>query len=366
MSNIHPLPDAATLQREASAWIARLHADDVTADDMARFEAWRASSARHARTFEAMAGTVMEVRQAKRIVDAVSFGNTIQAAAAPGALAGEQSAAARPAKRIARHLGFGVAAMLLAMAAGMLLWWNDPYVGPPRTQFQTALGEHASVELPDGSRLDLNTNSAARVEYTEGSRIIHLTRGEAFFTVAHDVRRPFWVVAGNSWIRAVGTAFNVDLRPTGVRVVVSEGTVKIAATSLGERMPSDASLARESVSILSAGQQTEMQTGLSKIRPVTPLEFTRLAAWRKGKLYFENQPLGDVVEELSRYTDAQILIEDGALRRLPIGGTFQANSQGVDALLGMLQEGLDVRVRRDGDARIYIEGTTDEGKPDRR
>lgn len=355
MSNIHPLPDAATLQREASAWIARLHADDVTADDLARFEAWRATSARHARAFEELAGTVMEVKRARRIVDAVSFGNTIQAASNPATL-GDPSVEARPGRRRVRQLGLGVAAMLLAMAAGVLLWWNDPYTNPPRTQFQTALGEHASVELPDGSRLDLNTNSAARVEYTAGSRTIHLTRGEAFFTVAHDVQRPFWVVAGNSWIRAVGTAFNVDLRPSGVRVVVSEGTVKVAATSLAGSAPSDASLARESVSILTAGQQAEMRTGLAKIRPVTPLELTRLAAWRKGKLYFENQPLGAVVEELSRYTDAQILIEDETLRRLPIGGTFQANSQGVDALLDMLHEGLEVRVRRDGDARIYIEG----------
>lgn len=357
MSNIRTLPDAATLQREASTWIARLHADDVTEGDLARFEAWRATSARHARAFEDMAGTVMEVKRAKRIVDAVSFGNTIQAAADPEPM-GDPHVAARPARRMVRYLGVGVAAMLLAMATGVLLWWSDPYVGQPRTQFQTALGEHATVELPDGSRLDLNTNSAARVEYTQGSRIIHLTRGEAFFTVAHDVQRPFWVVAGDSWIRAVGTAFNVDLRSTGVRVVVSEGTVKVAATSLRERTPSDASLAKESVSILSAGQQAEMRTGLSKIRPVTPLELTRLAAWRKGKLYFENQPLGTVVEELGRYTDAQILIEDDALRQLPIGGTFQANSQGVEALLDMLREGLDVQIRRDGNARIYIEGAT--------
>src|SRR5688572_12591683 len=61
MSNIHRLPDVTGVEREAGAWIARLHADDVTSEDLARFEAWRAAHPRHARVFEEISGTIDEV-----------------------------------------------------------------------------------------------------------------------------------------------------------------------------------------------------------------------------------------------------------------------------------------------------------------
>jgi ferric-dicitrate binding protein FerR (iron transport regulator) len=49
-----------------------------------------------------------------------------------------------------------------------------------------------------------------------------------------------------------------------------------------------------------------------------------------------------------------ISIQDDSFKSLSIGGTFQVNSEGVDALLEMLERGLGVRVRRDGNAHIYM------------
>lgn len=339
MSNIHRLPDVAGVEQEAGAWIARLHADDVTAEDLARFDAWRAAHPRHGRAFEELSGTIAEVKRAGRLVRAVSFSNAMNAASE------------RP--RRPGWFRFAVAATMVAALLIAGAWWV-PRLGTS-TQFQTAIGEHASVELPDGSRLELNSNSLARVEYTGQARTIRLARGEAYFKVAHEPQRPFWVVAGNSWVRAVGTAFNVDVRSSGVRVIVSEGTVKVAAVRPNDESPSDASLARAPVSVLTAGQQVEMSSGTAKIRPAQPLELTRLDAWRKGKVYFENQRLESVVEELGRYTPTRISIEDEALKDLPIGGTFQANSQGVDALLEMLEQGFGLQVRKEGSDQVYIE-----------
>jgi transmembrane sensor len=337
MSNIHRLPDVIGIEQEAGAWIARLHADDVTPEDIARFEAWRAAHPRHARAFEEISATIAEVKRAGRLVRAVSFSNAI-------------NAASERRRRPQRFRLAAAAAMAVLIIAGA---WLVPRMGS-QTLFQTAIGERASVELPDGSRLELNSNSLARVEYTGQSRIIRLARGEAFFQVAHEAQRPFWVVAGNSWVRAVGTAFNVDMRSSGVRVIVSEGTIKVATARANNEPPSDASLAQAPVSVLTAGQQVEMKAGSAQIRPVQPRELAQLSAWRKGKLYFENQRLESVIEELGRYTSTAISIEDEALRNLSIGGTFQANSQGVDALLQMLEQGFGLHVRREGNDHIYI------------
>jgi transmembrane sensor len=344
MSNIHRLPDVTGIEQQAGAWIARLHADDVTQEDLARFEAWRAAHPRHARAFEEISHTIDEVKCAGSLVRAVSFGSAMNAASAtPSAAPGMRGA----------KVSWGFLASAAVFAVMGLIGILVQRIGP-QTLFQTAMGEHASVELPDGSKLELNSNSLARVHYTEQARTIRLVRGEAYFKVAHEPQRPFWVVAGNSWIRAVGTAFNVDLRPSGVRVIVSEGAVKVAERA-NDEPPSDALLKQTSVSVLTAGQQVEMQGGAAQIRATQPLEMTRLAAWRKGKLYFENQHLESVVEELGRYTAAQISIEDETLRDLPIGGTFQANAQGVDALLEMLERGFGLQVRRQGGDRIHIE-----------
>jgi transmembrane sensor len=80
----------------------------------------------------------------------------------------------------------------------------------------------------------------------------------------------------------------------------------------------------------------------------------RAMAWRDGILYFENRRLEEVVAELSRYSPVHFVIDNEALRQLPIGGTFQASPQGTEAFLAMLEQGLGLKVRRDGDS-IHIE-----------
>lgn len=346
MNNIQTLPDIGRIEREAGEWIARLHADDVSAEDLERFDAWCKAHPRHARAYEELSATIGEVKRAGGIVRAVSFGNAMQDAADP---------TLRPGRGMTKIGLSAVAAVLAIITLGVFLLRQSG----PQTVFQTAIGERAAIELPDGSKLDLNSNSVAKVEYTDRARTIRLLRGEAFFSVAHDSLRPFWVVAQHSWVRAVGTAFNVDIHDTDVRVTVSEGTVKVATARAKDELPTDASLEQLPVSLLTAGQYAQMRASVAEIRSAQPLELARLAAWRKGKLYFENQPLESVVDELGRYTPQLIVLDDDAdLRRLLVGGTFQANAQGVQTLLEMLEQGFGLRVSRRGGGQIYIEDPT--------
>jgi transmembrane sensor len=208
----------------------------------------------------------------------------------------------------------------------------------PDQVLQTAVGEHASISLSDGSTLELNSNTLARVSYSRRARTIHLDRGEAYFKVKHDTERPFWVMGGGSWVRAVGTEFDVYLRATDLRVTVSEGAVKVGTAP---------------VSLISAGQQVDIGASAAVMRALSAAELARSSAWRSGSLYFENEPLGEVIEELSRYTAERMIVTDDTLRRLPVGGTFQANTQGAESLLSMLQDGLGVKLRRDK-GTIYL------------
>lgn len=339
MAELYRLPDRDEIDRKASEWIARLNADDVSAEDRARFDAWCTAHPRHAQAYEELSRTWSELARTGPLVRAVSFGQAMHAAS-------------QPSSTRRRWALVAIAASVLASALATGWYWHEIKTA---TLFETAIGEHATVALPDGSSLELNSNSQATIDFEAHARIIRLARGEAFFKVAHDRERPFWVVAGDSWVRAVGTAFNVYLRSASVEITVSEGTVKVAGERPEHDTPSDSVLAQAPVSVLTAGEQADVHGGSAAIRSLKSAELTRSVAWRQGTLYFENQPLGEVVAEMNRYTPLQIKVGDDALRRLPIGGTFQANPGGAEALLTMLRDGLGLTIRREGQSRATIE-----------
>lgn len=346
MADIHRLPDEGEVVRQASEWIARLHADDVTAEDRAAFKSWREAHPLHGRVFDDLVGTWNRFAAARPLVRAVAFGQSMNEAAAHAEV--RRVGLPRPSRRVAW------AAVATAMAIG--LGWFGYLREGSGTLYATAIGEHATVSLPDGSTLELDSGSRARVVFSQSYRVVHLDRGEAFFKVAHDVQRPFWVVGGGAWVRDVGTAFNVDLRATSLRVTVSEGTVKVGTLDpLLQHIHVDALLSdAPAISVVTAGHEADLRGAAVDTRSLTPADLSRILSWRAGTLYFENQPLSEVADELRRYTRLRLEIPDARLRQLPIAGTFQANPQGVDTFLTMLRQGLGLSVHREG-LRVMIE-----------
>jgi transmembrane sensor len=338
MGEVHRLPNPEDTEREASDWFARMNADDVTADDQARFESWLRAHPCNGKAYAELTATWNELVRSAPLVRAVHFGQVMNAASAPSA-------------RASRWLVGAVAATVAAIVISVT--WSF-YKQQENTRFQTAIGEQVAVMLPDGSSFNLNTNSRVDVDYSERSRVIHLERGEAYFNVAHDAHRPFWVHAGDRWVRAVGTAFNVYLRPAGVQVTVSEGTVNVVDANGGESPPADAVYAKSAAAV-TAGEQADAQGNADVIRALNATELNRSLAWRKKSLYFHDEPLGNIVNELMRYTSLKIEVVDDSLRQLPVGGTFQTSPEGAEALLKMLEDGFGARVRRAGGDRVYIE-----------
>src|SRR6185437_15331561 len=285
--DLRHIPDREEAERQASDWLARLNADDVSEEDRRRFAEWLRASPVHAKAYEALCATWQELEKSGPLVRAVYFGQAMIAASAP-----------RPRRR--RWAAAAAIAATLAAIALAAVWGLRPQ---DDSTFQAAVGEQTTVALPDGSTLKLNSNSRARVEYTPAARVVHLDRGEAFFSVVHNANRPFWVHAGSSWVRDVGTAFNVYLAPSGVVVTVSEGAVKVLHSGSGGVPPSDAAAISAAASVSA------------------------------------DEPLGEVADELMRYTNLKIEFSDPALRKLRVGGTFRTSPEGAEALLTVLHDG---------------------------
>jgi transmembrane sensor len=287
------------------------------------------------KAYAELSATWTELRRAGPLVRAVSFGQAMNAASAAP-------------ERTHRWLPKAIAATIAA--AALFMGWHL-FQQQESSRFQTAIGEQAAVALPDGSSFDLNTNSRVLVDYSKRARVVYLERGEAFFKVAHDPQRPFWVHAGDRWVRAVGTAFNVYLRPQGAEVTVSEGTVNVVNSTTASP-PTD----QNPAAAVTAGEQADAQGRAEVIHALNSAQLSRLLAWRKSSLYFQDEPLGDVVNELMRYTTLKIEIVDDSLRNMPVGGTFQASPEGAEALLTTLQDGFGTRIRRVDAGHVYIEG----------
>ena len=338
MADIHRLPDARRVEQEASEWIARLNADDVTAEDRARFEVWRRAHPLHAQAFDDLSRTWNRFLQAGQLARAAGFAESMS----PGA--------ADDARWRRWNPRFAAAAAVVAVS--LLLGLYLATSAPP-TLFRTAIGEQLAVRLPDGSLMELNSNSVARVDYSAHQRIIHLDRGEAFFKVDHDASRPFWVAAGGGWVRDVGTEFDVYLRATNVQVTVSEGAVRAGASrdALAAVHPAEAR-SPDSVT-LTRGEQADLAGSSAHARMLSPEELAEAMAWRSGTVYFDNRPVAEVVAELNRYSVEQLVVEDDALRAMRVGGTFQASPKGATALLGMLEQNFGVRASREG-THVYL------------
>lgn len=340
MIDVRHLPNREEAEREASVWFARLGADDASEEDRSRFADWLRASPAHGKAYDALCGTWQELEKSGPLVRAVYFGQAMIAASAP-----------RPRRRWAKVAVMAASLAAVALVATWALRQQDD------STVQAAVGEQTTVALPDGSTLKLNSNSRAHVDYSPDARVVYLDRGEAFFSVVHNANRPFWVHAGNSWVRDVGTAFNVYLAPSGVVVTVSEGTVKVLPTGSDE-LPTPDAAAISSAASVNAGEQLKVHGRIEALRDLDAAQLSRLLAWRGGSLYFEDEPLGDIADELMRYTSLKIEFSDPALRKMRVGGTFRTSPEGAEALLTVLHDGFGMTVRRDGPDRVYIEEPT--------
>ena len=222
-------------------------------------------------------------------------------------------------------LGLATAATIatIAIVAALQLLPETP---DPNT-YTTAIGEQTSLPLPDGSLVTLNTQSTLRVAYSDQFRDIHLTAGEALFDVTKDPDRPFRVITEHAVVTAVGTQFNVRNVADDVVVTVVKGIVDVVTASpgnSGSNVPSSATTPPAQPARLTVGQQARVAAGeVAVIDTVVD----RATAWKERRLVFESLTLEEVIDEFNRYNDPPLLIDDPALRELPISGVFRANDR---------------------------------------
>jgi transmembrane sensor len=216
--------------------------------------------------------------------------------------------------------------------------------------YETGIGERKVVQLVDGSRISLDSDSEVKVRYTNGAREIELEHGRARFDVAHDVTRPFTVSAGSETVVAVGTIFNVERLGQSVLVTLIQGRVVIkemSEKSVGE-VPS-ALVPRSAVS-LAPGQQLVTKVHMRPV--IAQANLQTAVAWESGRLVFQDESLGEAVERVNRYTDKPITV-DPAVAGIRINGVFNAGD--VGSFVGAVTSYFPVQASTDSDNNIVLQ-----------
>lgn len=345
--------DAQKIEQTAADWFAQSTSDLWSTDDQARLNAWMNESLAHRIAFIRAESVWNEVGRLQAIRAGVAWGTvpprgeSVRWVPPTNPLSNLSSSPAVPLakaeSRAQRRLVSPVttlAASTLAAVIGLWFYSSDIL---SQGRYTTPIGRIDTVALADGSNVILNTDSRIRVDLTPKERRIELDRGEAFFRVANDPKRPFIVDIGDRRVVAVGTQFSVRRTQSDIRVTVTEGAVRLDHVNG----------VQSSVDLLRAGSVAHIRdhTVAVEQRPLPQTE--EILSWRQGYLVFRDSALAEAVAEFNRYNIRKMVIADPSIADLKIGGHFRATS--TDVFLWMLQNGFPVTVE-EGDQEVVLKG----------
>jgi transmembrane sensor len=253
-----------------------------------------------------------------------------------------QLSALRPEPRVRARLGWamrlgmvGAVAALLFMAAPFVIRHDKPVA--PRKAAPVVFATGASkrpVLLPDGTRIQLNAMTRVETSITGTARTVKLDRGEAYFDVVHEQKRPFVVVVGNRRITDLGTKFSVLRDKDSIRVVVTEGRVKIDMidpspdVALVYAGSGDVVIAKADETLVTARSDSAIQDALS---------------WRSEMLTFNQVTLEQAAAQFNKYNRRHIIVR-GSAKNIRIGGSFR--SENLDAFAYLVQNALGLKVTK--------------------
>ena len=213
-----------------------------------------------------------------------------------------------------------VAAILLPVCVAFFTYYLLDSSPTAETPFivKAGKGDKATIELPDGTNVVLN--SASQLSYLnnfgEKVRRVQLN-GEAYFKVAHDEKHAFIVQIGDLEVKVLGTSFNVYAKD--VTVVLLEGKVGVYAQKISH--------------IMKPGDKIEYNKATHKIT-ATQVHPTDYIEWTKGNMYFEKESLENIMKTLSRIYDVEIRFDSNKLPNEYFTGTIPGG--GIQNALNIL------------------------------
>jgi len=356
-TRINDRPSAVeNIEATAAAWLAQ--ADDKLTDEQSdEFALWRDADRRHAAAVVRLAGVwnALQGLHEYRPEACVHPDRDL--------LVNQKT------KRVASGWIFGSA---VATVLCLLVFSLPEIINEfGKKTYGTTVDGYERIALPDGSVIELNSNTKITVEYSEKSRYVKLAKGEAHFSVAKNNLRPFYVEAKGITVFAVGTAFNVRIGTKDIEVLVTEGKISLAdvhnlAASRNKLVKPSADqsmhpitlsmllIANDRASIPLAGDSAAPNLRLSEanFEKLSPDMVKKALSWQGARLMFVDTPLAEAVSQFNRRNIIQIEIADPELGQMEIAGGFRADN--VDGFVRLLTATNNIDVNRSNPDKIIL------------
>lgn len=303
---------AVRIEEDAARWLLRREEPGWTEADAGALEVWLAESPAHQAAF-------WRLEHGWRRADRL-------AARPPAA----------PERKPPWSRRFAPLAAALAALAGVAVWLGHDAAGRVYT---TDVGGHEIAPLPDGTRVELNTDTKLRADVTREHREVWLDKGEAYFEVAHDKAHPFTIYAGKRKVTVLGTRFSVRRTGDEVQVTVVEGKVRVDPVEAQKPTPP---------TVLTPGQIAIAKGAATLVTPKTVAAAQSELSWRQGMLVFDQYTVERAAEEFNRYNRRKIVVTSPDAAAIRIGGTFETDN--IDGFVELLQQGYGLKIEKTDDA----------------
>ncbi|MGK6352014.1 FecR family protein [Parapedobacter sp. DT-150] len=192
---------------------------------------------------------------------------------------------------------------------------------PVENQLIVPRGGHYTVSLPDGTRVQLNSESRLvyPTRFTGKTRTVRLW-GEAYFDVAHDASMPFEVFSGATKTTVLGTRFNIRAYGAGaVETTLIEGSVNFQTGRQAHVLQPGETAINAADGVINVGRaHTE-----------------RILAWTQGYFYFEDNTITEIMEMLARWYDMEVQYQEG-LSDLRFSGMVSMNKP-ISTILNIIE-----------------------------
>ncbi len=210
----------------------------------------------------------------------------------------------------------------------------------------TANGQQYKVVLPDGSSVTLNAASLIRfpASFAQLSERKIQLEGEAYFSVKHNAKQPFRVVARGQVVEDIGTEFNISAYAddADIKTTVAEGIARV----IPEKTASLQSGSHNNSVVLTASQQSILTNGRLQVHSVD----LRLAlAWKNGRFSFKNTSLDEAMKQVARWYNIKVVYENPGLKMKRLSGSVSR----YDKVSGILEA-----IEYTTEVKFKIEGTT--------
>ncbi|MES2690238.1 MAG: FecR domain-containing protein [Bacteroidota bacterium] len=285
-------------QDEAYNLMVKKLANEINADESTQLEQWLSASDAHTKTYADLQRIWNSAAKEELKVDIDAAWQNVNKRTTHKTL------------KLTPVFLVKVAAVFIAVALLSVIAYNN--LKKTETSIATAANEVKKISLPDGSFVWLHEHSILIFHNNlKGSERKITLQGLAFFDVKRDEKHAFIISTPKGSVEVLGTSFEVSAYNTDTfeRVTVSTGKVKFENKITGKNI------------LLTRNMQGELSaSGNESLKEVNAAE---LVSWKTAKLVFNNEPMDEVAEKISRYYHVELNLKNERIKNCRFTAAFE-------------------------------------------